>query len=71
MAKGSHATFGEYPRVCASCDQPVRMKAGFLVFQWTPKYGYQSWHVDCWPLRKCRLRGEFHVVSGPERGGDG
>ena len=51
MAKGSHASFGPYPRSCAGCGQPIRIGGERPLWFETQAPGWQptSWHADCHP----------------------
>ena len=47
MAKGSHAIFDGYPRVCSGCDEKVVM--GGIIPLWFETLAgvMRSWHFDC------------------------
>ena len=44
MPKGSHATWGDMPRVCAGCGQPLRITKDDL---WLDTDRRESWHMNC------------------------
>ena len=44
--KGSHATYGDYPRVCHGCGEKTRITKERLWFEYADGQ-YLTWHVDC------------------------